>query len=53
MPLVPAQGGRSRQIPEFKDSLVYRACSRIARGTEKKPVSKKKKSHLKKAKEKN
>ena len=34
--------GRSRQISEFKASLVYRLSSITARATQRKPVSKKK-----------
>ena len=33
-------GGRGRQISEFKASMVYRVNSRIARATQKNPVSK-------------
>jgi hypothetical protein len=36
-------GGRDRQISEFEASLVYRVSSRIARATQRNPVSKKKK----------
>jgi hypothetical protein len=36
-------GGRSRQISEFKASLVYRVSSRTARATQRNPVSKNKK----------
>jgi hypothetical protein len=36
-------GGRSRQISEFKASLVYRVSSRTARATQRNPVSKKEK----------
>jgi hypothetical protein len=39
MPLIPAFGGRGRQISEFKDSLVYKARSKIARGTQRKSFS--------------
>ena len=42
MPLIPALGGRGRQISEFEVSLVYRVSSRIARATQKNPVSKNK-----------
>jgi hypothetical protein len=42
-------GGRGRQISEFEASLVYRVSSRIARGTQKNPVSKNK--HKKKGQE--
>jgi hypothetical protein len=35
-------GGRGRWISEFKASLVYRVSSRIARATQRNPVSKKK-----------
>jgi hypothetical protein len=41
MPLIPALGGRGRQISEFKTSLVYKVSSRTARATQKKPVLKK------------
>jgi regulator of replication initiation timing len=34
-------GGRGRQISKFEDSLVYKVSSRIARATERNPVSKK------------
>jgi hypothetical protein len=37
-------GGRSRQISEFKASLVYRVSSRIARDTQRNPVWKNKKT---------
>jgi hypothetical protein len=43
-------GGRSRQISEFKASLVYRVSSRTARATQRNPVSKKKKKKEKKKK---
>jgi hypothetical protein len=36
-------GGRGRQISEFEASLVYKVSSRIARATQRNPVSKKKK----------
>jgi hypothetical protein len=39
MPLIPALGGRGRQISEFKASLVYRVSSRIARASQRYPVS--------------
>jgi hypothetical protein len=39
-------GGRGRWISEFKASLVYRVSSRIARVTQRSPVSKKKKKEL-------
>jgi hypothetical protein len=35
-------GGRGRQISEFKASLVHRVIFRIARATQRKPVSKNK-----------
>jgi hypothetical protein len=35
-------GGRGRQISEFEASLVYRMSTRIARATQRNPVSKKK-----------
>jgi hypothetical protein len=48
-------GGRGRWISEFKTSLVYRASSRIARATQRNPVStpppKKKERKKKKKKE--
>jgi hypothetical protein len=34
-------GGRGRQISEFEDSLVYKVSSRIARATQRNPVSEK------------
>jgi hypothetical protein len=34
-------GGKGSQISEFKPSLVYRVSSRIARATQRNPVSKK------------
>jgi hypothetical protein len=37
-------GGRGRQISEFKASLVYKVSSRIARATQRNPVSKKQKN---------
>jgi hypothetical protein len=40
-PLIPASGGRGRQISEFKASLVYKVSSRTARAIQKNPVSKK------------
>jgi hypothetical protein len=40
-------GGRGRRISEFKASLVYRMSSRIARATQRNPVSKKKKKRKK------
>jgi hypothetical protein len=33
-------GGRSRQISEFESSLVYKVSARIARATQRNPVSK-------------
>jgi hypothetical protein len=39
-------GGRGRWIFEFKASLVYRVSSRIARDTQRNPVSEKKKKSL-------
>jgi hypothetical protein len=33
-------GGRGRQISEFEASLVYKVSSRIARATQRNPVSK-------------
>jgi hypothetical protein len=41
-------GGRGRLISEFEASLVYRVSSRIARATQRNPVSKKKKKKKKK-----
>jgi hypothetical protein len=41
MPLIPAFGGRDRQISEFEASLIYRASSRTARATWRNPVLKK------------
>jgi hypothetical protein len=35
-------GGKGRQISEFKNSLVYRVSFRIARATQRNPVSKSK-----------
>jgi hypothetical protein len=43
-------GGRGRWISEFEASLVYRVSSRIARATQRNPVSKKKKNKKKKTK---
>jgi hypothetical protein len=40
-------GGRGRQISEFEASLVYRVSSRIARATQRKPVSKNKQTKTK------
>jgi hypothetical protein len=45
MPLIPALGGRGRQISEFEASLVYRMSSRTARATQRNPVLKKKKQN--------
>jgi hypothetical protein len=46
-------GGRSRQISEFEVSLVYKVSSRIARATQRNPVSKTKpKKNQKKKKQK-
>jgi len=39
--LIPALRSRGKQISEFKASLVYRVCSRIAKATQRNPVSKK------------
>ena len=36
-------GGRGRQVSEFEASLVYRVNSRIAKATQRNPVSKEKK----------
>jgi hypothetical protein len=40
-PLIPALGGRGRQISEFEASLVYRVSSRTVRTIQRNPVSKK------------
>jgi hypothetical protein len=40
-------GGRDRRISEFEASLVYRVSSRIARATQRNPVSKKQKQKQK------
>jgi hypothetical protein len=45
MPLIPARG---RWISEFEASLVYRVSSRIARATQRNPVSKNQKKKKKK-----
>jgi hypothetical protein len=37
-------GGRGRQISEFEASLVYKVSSRIARATQRNPVSKQNKT---------
>jgi hypothetical protein len=47
-PLMPAVGGRGRQISEFEASLVYRVSSRTARATQRNPVLKKEKKKRKK-----
>jgi hypothetical protein len=44
-------GGRGRQISEFKASLVYKVSSRIARATQRNPVSKNKQTKTNKQKE--
>jgi hypothetical protein len=44
-------GGRGRQIFEFEASLVYRVSSRIAKATERNPVSKNQKKKKKKKEE--
>jgi hypothetical protein len=41
-------GGRGRQISEFEASLVYKVSCRTARVTQKNPVSKNKKTKIKK-----
>jgi hypothetical protein len=41
MPIILALRRQSRQISEFKASLVYRVSSRTARATQRNPVSKK------------
>jgi hypothetical protein len=45
MPLIPALGGRGRQISEFEASLVYKVSSRTAKANRKTlfPKTKKKK----------
>jgi hypothetical protein len=45
-------GGRDRQIFEFQVSLVYKVSSRIARATQRNPVSKKKKEKKERKKKK-
>jgi hypothetical protein len=50
-PLIPALGGRGRQISEFKVSLVYKVSSRTARAIQRNPVSKKAKKRKKGRKE--
>jgi hypothetical protein len=40
MPLIPALGGRGRQISEFEASLVYKVSPRTARAIQRNPVSK-------------
>jgi hypothetical protein len=40
-PLIPALGGRGRQISEFEASLVYKVSSRTARAIQRNPASKK------------
>jgi hypothetical protein len=40
-------GGRGRRISEFKAKLVYRVSSRIARATQRNPISKKTKKKTK------
>jgi hypothetical protein len=51
-PLIPElnSGGRGRWISEFQASLVYRVSSRIARATQRNPVSKRKKKKKKRKK---
>jgi hypothetical protein len=39
-PLVPALGGRGRQISQFEASLAYKVSSRTARAIQRNPVSK-------------
>jgi hypothetical protein len=46
-----ANGGRGRWISEFEASLVYRVSSRIARATQRNPVSKNQKKKKKKKRE--
>jgi hypothetical protein len=43
-------GGRGRRISEFEASLVYRVSSRIARATQRNPVSKNQKPNQNKTK---
>ena len=43
-PLIPALGGRGRQISEFEAILVYKVSSRTARAIQRNPVSKKNKN---------
>ena len=43
-------GGRDRRIYEFEASLVYKVSSRIARATQRNPVSKNQKKKKKKKK---
>jgi hypothetical protein len=45
-PFIPAVDGRGKQIPEFKDSLIYRVSFRTARAAQRNPVSKKKKKKI-------
>jgi hypothetical protein len=45
-------GGRGRRISEFEASLVYKVSSRIARATQRNPVSKKRKKERKKERKK-
>jgi hypothetical protein len=40
-------GGKGRQISEFEDSLVYKVSSRIAKATQRNPVSKNKQNKTK------
>jgi hypothetical protein len=46
-PLLPALGGRGRQISEFKTSLVSKGRSRTARAIQRNPVSKNQKKKKK------
>jgi hypothetical protein len=46
-------GGRGRQISEFQASLVYKVSSWTARGTQRNPVSKNKKTKTKNKQTKN
>jgi hypothetical protein len=52
MPLIPALGGRGRQICEFEASLVYRVSSRTVRATQK-PCLEKNKNKNKQTNKKN
>jgi hypothetical protein len=47
MPLIQHSGGRGSRISEFEASLVYKVSSRIARATQRNPVSKNKQTKTK------